>query len=427
MEAGMAYGDGCVREVRDGTWRVRVGFGKDPRTGRRSICSRNVRGTREDAEELRDELLARRDLGLAPDAGRESFAEFSRHWLLAREHISSIGRKRLERERCMAECLNAHLGHIALCDIGPRDIEEAYSRMIWEKTKALGGVSGTTMRMHHNLLKRILAKAVACGAIAANPCDHVQAPRPETPEMRFLDAGEASRLMRAIEQAEAGALEELGSKSRRKGHVPMRIQGLSRAGKAMGARIALATGMRRGEVLGLTWNDVDFDKATASVNRSITSHDEVKPPKTRNGRRTLSIDADTCAHLLSWKARQAAELEKMGLSQRGSTPVCCSDAGGFVNPDNFSRWWREFAQNAGFGGLGLNALRHTHATLLIANGVDVKTVQRRLGHASASFTLDMYAHALPSNDALAARLMANLVRPDCSPMAPSAVSDEAPR
>ena len=94
----------------------------------------------------------------------------------------------------------------------------------------------------------------------------------------------------------------------------------------------------------------------------------------------------------------------------GSTPVFTSGTGGYLNPSGFSRWWREFAKEAGFEGLKFHELRHTQATVLLANKVDVKTVQTRLGHANASITLNLYAHAVPENDRDAADLVGDLFK-----------------
>lgn len=106
--------------------------------------------------------------------------------------------------------------------------------------------------------------------------------------------------------------------------------------------------------------------------------------------------------------RQALELLKLGIKQNDSTPVCCSDKGGYMNLANFERWWRIFRNKYGFDDLKFHELRHTQATQLLANGYDVKTVQTRMGHASATLTLNQYAHAIPENDESAARFIGDL-------------------
>ena len=111
------------------------------------------------------------------------------------------------------------------------------------------------------------------------------------------------------------------------------------------------------------------------------------------------------SHLAMWKERQAGELAKIGVKQTGKTPVCCSDTGSWYRIDTFDNWWRAWRKEHGFEGLKFHELRHTQATQLLANGVDVKTVQARLGHASASITLGWYAHAIPEKDHEAADLL----------------------
>ena len=96
------------------------------------------------------------------------------------------------------------------------------------------------------------------------------------------------------------------------------------------------------------------------------------------------------------------------MKQGATTPVCCTDVGGLYDPTNFERWWSSFRKKHGFPTLKFHELRHTQATQLLANGVDVKTVQARLGHANASVTLNWYAHAIPENDVEAAAVVGSL-------------------
>lgn len=159
----------------------------------------------------------------------------------------------------------------------------------------------------------------------------------------------------------------------------------------------------------LTWGDVDLDEGTIQVGHNVTYQDVVKTPKTDSGVRTIAIDPTTVEHLSMWKDRQAKELAKICVKQTDETPVCCSSTGGRIRIDNFGHWWGIWRKEHGFDGLKFHELRHTQATLLLANGVDVKTVQTRLGHASASITLGWYAHAIPQNDHAAATMLGNLL------------------
>ena len=177
---------------------------------------------------------------------------------------------------------------------------------------------------------------------------------------------------------------------------------------AIGVRIGLATGMRIGEILGLLWDSVDLDAGTIVVRRSLSRKSGLKEPKTKAGVRTVSIDAKTIWHLAKWKREQADILSRISVEQGDLTPVCCNGFGKLYDYYMFWRQFKEFKEEAGFPDLVLHELRHTQASLLLGNGVDVKTVQKRLGHARASITLDTYAHAIPENDKKAAELVGDL-------------------
>lgn len=144
------------------------------------------------------------------------------------------------------------------------------------------------------------------------------------------------------------------------------------------------------------------------VSQSLTADGELKAPKTRAGARTIALDVTTARRLARWKEEQAAYLSMLGLDQTDETPVFCSNVGGWFDLHNFETWWRRFRKENGFEGLKFHELRHTQATQLLAQGVDVKTVQTRMGHSNASLTLNWYAHAMPQNDRKAADMLGEL-------------------
>ena len=123
------------------------------------------------------------------------------------------------------------------------------------------------------------------------------------------------------------------------------------------------------------------------VKKRVRAQKRTEGTKTQASIRTLAIDAMTASHLATRKGRQAAELAKIGVEQTGKIPVCCSDTGSWYRVDTFENWWWAWRKEHGFDGMKLHELRPVEATQLLANGVDVKTVQTRLGHASASITL----------------------------------------
>lgn len=417
----MAKGDGSITEVKkpDGTsyapkhWKVRIDLGTNPITGKRDVVSRNIKGTKSDACKLRDQLKADLECGLSANADKMTFAEFAEQWQQARETAAEISKTRLRRERTIVEDMCSYIGGIKLRDITAQTIEGLYMKMRWDKTEEKGKCSGTTMNMIHKLLKQILSRAVDYDLILRNPAEKVKAPRCDTPDRRSLTTAEARRLLATIDEAEDEAYasrDAIEERQERRGDTSERsyLRGLSSIGNVMAARIGLATGMRRGEVLGLTWGHISFARGTIRVTQSVTTYGEVKEPKTEAGKRVIAVDEKTIEHLRRWKQFQREELAILSLEQTRDTPVCCNDKGGLIAPTNFSRWWRSFTKAHGFEGLKFHELRHTQATQLVAGGMDMKTVQHRLGHASATLTMNLYAHALPENDAQAAQLIGSL-------------------
>lgn len=409
----MAKGDGSITEVRRGVWRVCVSFGTDPVTGKRQKVQRNIHGTKAEARKERDRIRREHESGLSVEAATVTFGEFAETWHDARVAADEVVRTRLEREVTFIRDMSAFIGDVRLRDLTPQTVESLYAAIKRDKTEKRGKCSGTTLRMYHVLLKQILRKAVDYDLILRNPCDRVKAPKADEPERRSLSAEEGARLLSCVDEAEAEAYEWMTGKETRQtewGNLFGRssLRGLNIISYTLAVRIGLATGMRRGEVFGLCWGSVDLNQPCIKVRQSLTVHGEVKPPKSKAGIRTIAIDAITAAHLRQWKQRQAVELLKLGIKQSEGTPVCCSVVGGFVEMHNFERWWKAFRERYGFNGLMFHELRHTQATQLLANGVDVKTVQNRLGHADASLTLNQYAHAIPDNDEKAAQLVGSL-------------------
>jgi integrase len=175
------------------------------------------------------------------------------------------------------------------------------------------------------------------------------------------------------------------------------------------------TGMRRSELLGLRWDDIDLDKATVSINRALVAvaydlHES--RGKTRNARRRIDLDATTIDVLTAWRGWQATEQRAVG--RDGSGRVFTDATGHDIHPHALSQTFERIARRADVPVIRLHDLRHTHATLLIKSGVPVKVVSERLGHATPTFTIETYQHVLPGMQADAARLFEQLIAPPTS-------------
>jgi integrase len=178
------------------------------------------------------------------------------------------------------------------------------------------------------------------------------------------------------------------------------------------ASLALATGLRRGELLALEWGDIDLERAVLRVERSLEETKaglRIKPPKTKRGRRNLTLPLEAVTMLREHRGQQR-EL-RLALGQGGQPVLVFSTIdGSLLSPDNLSRDWRRVCRAKKLPLVSFHALRHTHASTLIRAGVDVLTISRRLGHAKAAMTLDVYGHLMEGSDAAAAKAMEGVLK-----------------
>ncbi len=176
--------------------------------------------------------------------------------------------------------------------------------------------------------------------------------------------------------------------------------------------LAATTGLRRGEVLGLRWSDVDLDSGRLAVRQTLVSvayETKFSTPKTKRGRRSVSLDATTVMALRSHRKRQLEERMEWGPAYQDSGLVVTRENGVLVHPDRFTQMFDKHVKNSGLPRIRLHDLRHTHATLALAAGVHPKVLSERLGHATVAFTLDVYSHAVPALQEEAAERVASLI------------------
>ena len=173
--------------------------------------------------------------------------------------------------------------------------------------------------------------------------------------------------------------------------------------------LALATGARRGELLGLQWGDVDLEAGTLRIERSVEETKagmRLKLPKTKRGRRNVALPPEAVAMLRAHKVQQLELRFVLGLGKPDApTLVFSTSDGGLLRPRNVTKaWWRVVPHRK------FHSLRHTHASMLISKGVDILTISRRLGHSKAAITLDVYGHLMQGADKAAADAIAGMFK-----------------
>jgi len=274
------------------------------------------------------------------------------------------------------------LGGLRLDRLTGADLAAFYGRIRKEGVKGKPLAENTVARIHATV-SRSLGDAVEARLRSTNPARDL--PRNARPKQRRS----GGLYLRYWTAEQLGALMELTRDSEPRFY-PL-------------ARLAAYTGMRRGEVVGLRWQDVDLDAGHLSVRQTITAMDDPArrgmrvihgEPKSGKGRR-VDLDAETVALLRSWKAQQAQDQLALGGAWPTHGLVFTREDGALFHPDTASTIFDRLVKVSGLPRITFHGLRHTHATILLANGVPVKVVSERLGHATVQITLDTYAHVMP--------------------------------
>lgn len=315
----------------------------------------------------------------------QNFTDIVLAWSKERESLGCVQPYTAKKSAQKALLLAPWIGATRIDRIEPRSITEGLVSLGTNGGRKGDGLSSGTLRAVHLAGTQAVDWAIANNLAKANPFKQVARPRASYRTSKYLTMGQASRL--------ASEMHSLT-------HRMVVCGNVIRASFALAACIALATGMRRGEIFALDWAAIDTVHGRINVSKAVKADSTVGVPKSTSGIRSVAIGKYLSDLLIDIKAWQAMVLpEKPWDSPQF---VIADSQGNRASMNSFEHWWRTWAEENSLGGLRFHELRHTHATLLISSGVDVKTVQMRLGHASAEITMSCYAHALPLSDGNAA-------------------------
>ena len=375
MAKRRANGEGNLRKRKDGRWEGRYTAGRDPETGR--AIYKNVLGKTQAEAKAKLKQAIEEAKGLdAAKVGRYTVGQWMEVWF---EHYAKV-KVRPSSHQTYRGYIDNHIkpsiGKIPLEKLTSLELQKLYKKLLEggrveriESRKQSKGLSAKTVRNIHQIISSAMKLAQEQKLIASNPAEGCALPRLEHREMKTLPVEQLQSFLR--EAKESGVYELY--------------------------YLELATGLRRGELLGLKWEDIDLERGDLRVRRQIARiNGEVveAPLKTKNAYRTLPLAEDTVSILLEQK-------EKVG----GSPWVFPSPTGGPISPDSVLHMLHRVLKRAGLPRVRFHDLRHTFATLALQNGVDVKTVSGMLGHFSAGFTLDTYAHVTTASQRQAAKTM----------------------
>lgn len=379
---------GHLRERGKGNWWAVLDIGRDPETGRRRQKWHKLAATgKRQAQQELSKLLADLAGGTYVEPGKLTLGEYLERWLQDYAKVNTSAQTAQRYEVIVRHHLIPALRTIRLDQLRPAHIQHYYAEALQSGRKDGRGsaLSARTVTHHHRVLHEALEHAVQWQMIAKNPADSVKPPRPVDREMKTLTAPEVDALLQAVEGTRL--------------QVPVLL--------------AVATGMRRGELLALRWQDVDLDNARISVRRSMertkTNGISFKTPKSAKGNRVVTLPSVVVQALRRHLAEQTRLKAQLGIEHSESDLVSARPDGQPLSPDNLSREFTATLRKHGLPEVRLHDLRHTHATLLLQGGINPKVISERLGHSTVRITLDVYAHALPSMQEEAARRFDNIL------------------
>lgn len=370
MAKRRANQEGTVYQRDNGSWLAQVSI-----QGRRLSKSFS---TQKEGRAWIKTKLAQIENGLSISGAKITLGEYLHYWL--ENYKEAIRPKTWQQYEGIARNhLIPHLGKVRLGDLQPDHIHRFYNTMV------RNGHSLRTMQLIHSVIRRALVIAMREGFIGRNPVQIVQPPRYVKEEMQVLTDTQARQLLIAAQGMRNEALYHL----------------------------AVTTGMRQGELLGLKWTDIDWAGCTIQIQRQlqrITGEGNIfVQPKTRAGYRLIQFGKETLRQLSTHRKLQDVERQKKTWQEQGL--IFPSTTGTPLDNRNLSREFKGLLKFAQLPEIRFHDLRHTAATLMLLNGIPLLVVSRRLGHAKPSVTLDVYGHYLPGMQNQAAAIMDELVTP----------------
>ncbi len=373
---------GSLQQRSPGSWELRVDIGRDA-FGKRQRKSKTVRGTKTHAQRVLRELLTALDKGIGLTTERILLRDWLDRWMAER----IIPHRRQRTKERYQEIIDRHIapfiGHIDLTKLLPAHVQAL-------ETQLSKQLSPTSVQAVHAVLSGAMKHALRMELIHRNPVALVSPPpirrrEPVPPNIS------AVRDALALAQTE--------------GHYLFPC-----------IHLIAYTGLRRGEALGLTWNNVDWERGNIAIEGSLVRSRErgliIEPPKTASGRRTVDLDSRTIRVLAEhWESQQRAK-ETMREAYEDWGRVFAGPYGEWLNPMSLTRAVKYLGGKVGHKAMTVRSLRHFHASVTIQSGQNIVVVSKRLGHANVSITSDIYAHSLPGWQKQAAEAFAQAMDVD---------------
>ncbi len=362
-----------VRKRSKGSWEIYLDAGLDPVTGKRLRHSETIRGSKKLAKQRLAELQVEVEQGSYVRQPKQlTVASWLEQWLKDYVELHCSPRTVESYRSIVHKHLIPALGRLPLTKLEPYHIQDYHTRKLSQgHINGRGGLSRRSVQYHHVILSEALKNTVKLGLLTRNVCRAVDPPSPERKEMATLTSDEVPDFLEAIKVSPYRTLFYVG----------------------------LFTGLRRSELLGLQWGDLNLELASLSVVRTLHQLDSgeyvIRPPKTKKSKRVVDLSPNVALLLLQHRKEQEVQRALLGKPLREDDWVFAHLDGKPLRPGTVSHAFSKLSHKGIIPKIRLHDLRHSHATLLLEDGMDINVVKQRLGHSSAAFTLDTYGHVTP--------------------------------
>ena len=376
------------------------GFNLDGKSIRHT---KTVHGTKAQAQIELAKFVAEVEQGTVIEGKSITFKEFTEIW--KRDYGSKeLAPSTYRRYLGMLESrILPYPGHFKLDKIKPTDIMKFYDMLDKDTQirrvkcnngyRTLKPLSQKTILEHHRLIRAMLHRAVYWQLLFSNPCERVQPPKSKKPKRRYYDDEQCKILLSNLNEL---SVDDIKYK--------------------IAITLTLFTGVRLGELMGLEWSDIDFANGIVSINKSSQYLSDkgvfTKTPKTESSIREVAIPDFVVSLLEEYRLWYEMQKSIYGELWTNSDRLFVQSDGKPMHPSTISKWFVKFVKEIGLPVINFHGLRHTNATLLISQNIDVAVVAARLGHAQITTTFNFYVHPIISHNKSAGNVLQNLLIPN---------------
>ncbi|MDA8235953.1 MAG: tyrosine-type recombinase/integrase [Clostridia bacterium] len=355
---------GHLQKRSKNSWTIYIEMGRDTEGKRKRLC-RAFKGTKKEAEKEMARLLLEIDSGQYIEPTKLTFGDYLLNWLTDYGKSNLANTTYYSYQKIIEKHIIPEIGGILLQKLQPMHLQKYYSLK-------LDSLSKRTVQYHHRVIREALKHAVQLQAVTRNVADAVAAPKPQRPEINMPSIEKINEFLVAASEHQDWSI----------------------------IYTTLLTGMRRGEVMGLRWSDVDFKQKVLHVRQTLQRLPKIgfyfAPPKSKKSRRPVVMPEALIEVLKNHRKKQMENMLEMGEHYQDNNLVFCRPDGTPEDPSRLNHRYKDLVDGIGMNGFRFHDLRHLHPTLLMEQHVHPKIVQERLGHQTFIITLDLYTHSIPT-------------------------------